>query len=157
MPYRGLCYLLVVLHWYQKAHYNLTATVCGMSGICWSASPAPAHQPPRWRAGGGVAGVLPVGKEKYLQHQQDLYHVFIHFKKAFDRVWHADLRAIMKKYDIIANLIRVIKTSVTRPLMPSSSTAAWGTGSGQQLESDSDVYSHPPSSTCFWKESWQTP
>ena len=27
--------------------------------------------------------------EKYLQHQQDLYYVFIDFKKAFDRVWHA--------------------------------------------------------------------
>ena len=24
--------------------------------------------------------------EKYLQHQQDLYHVFIDFKEAFDRV-----------------------------------------------------------------------
>ena len=29
--------------------------------------------------------------EKYLQHQQDLYHVFVDFKKAFDRVWHAAL------------------------------------------------------------------
>ena len=29
--------------------------------------------------------------EKYLQHQQDLYHVFIHFKKALDRVWYAAL------------------------------------------------------------------
>ena len=46
--------------------------------------------------------------EKYLQHQQDLYHVFIDFKKAFDRVWHAALWATMKKY-IRANLIRVIK------------------------------------------------
>ena len=27
--------------------------------------------------------------EKYLQQRQDLYHVFIDFKKAFDRVWHA--------------------------------------------------------------------
>ena len=27
--------------------------------------------------------------KKYLQHQQDLYHVFIDFKKDFDRVWHA--------------------------------------------------------------------
>ena len=27
--------------------------------------------------------------KKYLQHQQDLYHVFIDFKKAFDRIWHA--------------------------------------------------------------------
>ena len=62
--------------------------------------------------------------EKYLQHQQDLYYVFIDFKKAFDRVWHAALRATMKKYNIFANLIRVIKTSVTRPLVPSSSTAA---------------------------------
>ena len=31
--------------------------------------------------------------EKYLQHQQNLYHVFIDFKKAFDRVWHAVLWA----------------------------------------------------------------
>ena len=35
--------------------------------------------------------------EKYLQHQQNLYHVFIDFKKVFDKVW---------------------------PLVPSSSTAA---------------------------------
>ena len=34
--------------------------------------------------------------EKYLQHQQDLYHVFIDFKKAFDRVWHAAVWATMK-------------------------------------------------------------
>ena len=34
--------------------------------------------------------------EKHLQHQQDLYHVFIDFKKAFDRVWHAALWAAMK-------------------------------------------------------------
>ena len=27
--------------------------------------------------------------EKYLQHQQNLYHVLIDFKKALDRVWHA--------------------------------------------------------------------
>ena len=47
--------------------------------------------------------------DKYFQHQQDLCHVFIDFKKAFDRVWHAALWATMKKYNIIANLIRVIK------------------------------------------------
>ena len=43
--------------------------------------------------------------EKNIHHQQDLYHVFIDFKKAFDRVWHATLWATMKKYNIIANLI----------------------------------------------------
>ena len=47
--------------------------------------------------------------EKHLQHQQDLYHVFIDFKKAFDRVWHAALWATMKKYYISTNLIQVIK------------------------------------------------
>ena len=36
--------------------------------------------------------------DKYLQHQQDLYHVFTDFKKAFDSVWHAALWATMKKY-----------------------------------------------------------
>ena len=29
--------------------------------------------------------ILRILCEKYLQHQQDLYHVFIDFKKAFDR------------------------------------------------------------------------
>ena len=88
--------------------------------------------------------------EKYLQHQQDIYHVFIDFKKAFDRVWHAALWATMKKYNISTNFTQVIKTSMTMPLVQSSSTAAQETGSGQQLESDRDVYSHPPSSTYFW-------
>ena len=44
--------------------------------------------------------------EKYLQHQQDFYYVFIDFK-VFDRVWHAALWATMKKYNISTNLIRV--------------------------------------------------
>ena len=47
--------------------------------------------------------------EKYLQHQQKLYNVFIDFKKAFDRVWHVALWATMKKYNIKANIIRVIE------------------------------------------------
>ena len=49
--------------------------------------------------------------EKYLQHQQNLYHVFIDFKKAFDRVWHAALWATMRKYNIrlSANLDRTIE------------------------------------------------
>ena len=51
--------------------------------------------------------------EKYPQHKQDLYHVFIDFKKAFDRVWHAALWATMKKYNISTDLIRIIKNSIT--------------------------------------------
>ena len=52
---------------------------------------------------------LRILREKYLQHQQDLYYIFIDFKKALDRVWHAALWAIMKNYNISANLIRVVK------------------------------------------------
>ena len=44
-----------------------------------------------------------------LQHQQDLYHVFIDFKKAFDRIWHAAFLAAIK-YNISTDLIKVIKS-----------------------------------------------
>ena len=37
-----------------------------------------------------------------LQHQQDLYHVFIDFKKAFSRVWQNVLWATMRMYKITA-------------------------------------------------------
>ena len=66
--------------------------------------------------------------EKYLQHQQDLYHVFIDFKKASDRVWHAALWATMKKYNISANLILVIKNlydRATNAILFNSSIGDW--------------------------------
>ena len=46
------------------------------------------------RAGRSIAEQifnLRILSEKYLQHQQNVYHVFIDFKKAFDGVWHAAL------------------------------------------------------------------
>ena len=66
--------------------------------------------------------------ERYLQHQQDLYHVFIDFKKAFDRVWHAALWATMRLYNINANLIRVIKQlydKATSAVYYNGSTGDW--------------------------------
>ena len=66
--------------------------------------------------------------EKYLQHQQDLYHVFIDFKKAFNRVWHAALLATMKKSNIITNLIKVIKNlydKATSAILFNSSIGDW--------------------------------
>ena len=45
----------------------------------------------------------------YVRNISSTSHVFIDFKKAFGRVWHAALCATMKKYNINANLIRVIK------------------------------------------------
>ena len=47
--------------------------------------------------------------EKYLQHEQNIYHVFIDFKKAFERVYYVALRATIRKYNINANLVRAIE------------------------------------------------
>ena len=63
--------------------------------------------------------------KKYLQRQQDLYHVFIDFKKAFDRVWHAALWATMKKYYISTNLIQVIKHLFTKAILSNSTLGDW--------------------------------
>ena len=66
--------------------------------------------------------------EKYHQHQQDLYHVFTDFKKAFNRVWHAVLWATMKKYNISTNLIQVNKNlydKATSALSFNSSIGDW--------------------------------
>ena len=66
--------------------------------------------------------------EKYRQHQQDLYHVFIDCNKAFDRVWHAALWATMKRYNISADLIRAIKNlydKATSVVLFNSSIADW--------------------------------
>ena len=66
--------------------------------------------------------------EKYLQHQQDLYHVFIDFKEDFDRDWHAALWATMKKYNISTNLIQVIinlYNKATSAVLFNSSIGDW--------------------------------
>ena len=47
--------------------------------------------------------------EKYMQHQQNLYHVFVDIKKAFGRVWHAALWTTMRLFSINANLIKTIE------------------------------------------------
>ena len=51
--------------------------------------------------------------EKYLQHQQNLYHVFIDFKKAFDRVWYEALWEAMRKYNINASIIRATENMLS--------------------------------------------
>ena len=66
--------------------------------------------------------------DKYFQHQQDLYHAIIDFKKAFDRIWHAALWANMKKHNISTNLIRVIKNlydKATSAVLFNSSIGDW--------------------------------
>ena len=66
--------------------------------------------------------------ERYLQHQQDLYHVFIDFKKAFDRVWHEALWATMRLCNININLITVIQKlyeKATRAVCFNNSIGDW--------------------------------
>ena len=49
---------------------------------------------------------------------------FIDFKTVFDRVWNAALRTAMKKNNISANLIPVIKHFYHKAIWQSSSTEA---------------------------------
>ena len=66
--------------------------------------------------------------EKYLRHQQNLYHVFIEFEYAFDRVWHATLWATMRKYHISANLFHTIQPpydKATRAAQMNGSIGEW--------------------------------
>ena len=53
---------------------------------------------------------LRVPCEKYQKHRRDIYHIFVDFKKAFDRVWHAALWATMSRYNITADIIRVVQS-----------------------------------------------
>ena len=66
--------------------------------------------------------------EKYLQLQQNLYHVLIYFNKAFDRVWHEALWATMRKYNINASIIRAIENlydKAQRAVFFNGSTGEW--------------------------------
>ena len=89
--------------------------------------------------------------EKYLQHQQDLYHVFIDFKKAFDRVWNAALWATMKKYNLSANLIGVMKNFCDK----ATSAVLFNTSIGDWFRTTVAVRQgclpHSSSSIYFWK------
>ena len=66
--------------------------------------------------------------DKYLQHQQNFYHVFIDFKKAFDRVWHEALWATIRKYNVSASIIRAVENlydKVQSAVLFNSSTGEW--------------------------------
>lgn len=43
--------------------------------------------------------------EKYQQHQRHLYHIFIYFEKAFDRVWHSALWNTMRRFNMDRKLV----------------------------------------------------
>ena len=66
--------------------------------------------------------------EKYQQHQRDIYHIFIYFKNAFDRAWHAALWATMRRYNITADIIRVVQSlyeKATRAVLINGTPGDW--------------------------------
>ena len=90
--------------------------------------------------------------EKCLQHQQNRYHIFVDFKKAFDAVWHAALWAAMRLYNINANMIRTIEClydKATSAVCYDNNIGEW---LEQQLEYATDVCSPPLSSTSSYRE-----
>ena len=56
--------------------------------------------------------------EKHIENNKDVYHNFIDFKKAFDRVWHKGLWQSMYNFGISQDIIEIIKS------LYSSSTSA---------------------------------
>ena len=48
--------------------------------------------------------------EKHLQHQKELFHDFIDFKKAFDRVWHDGLWHALCSFGIEEGLVQIMKS-----------------------------------------------
>ena len=66
--------------------------------------------------------------EKHLQHQRNIYHVFIDFKKALDRVWHEALWATMTKFNISWKLIETIRSlyeNATSAVLVHETTGEW--------------------------------
>ena len=47
--------------------------------------------------------------EKHIEHWRKLYHNFVDFKKAFDRVWHEGLWKVMRNFNLDENIIAIIE------------------------------------------------
>ena len=95
---------------------------------------------------------LKILSEKYLQHQQNLYHVFKDFKKPFDKVWHGALWATIRKYNINASNIRAIENLYDKA--QSAVLFSGSTGVSEWFRTTvgvrQGVCSHQPSLTSFY-------
>lgn len=47
--------------------------------------------------------------EKYLQHQKDVFHNFVDFKKVFDHIWHDGLWQILREFNVDNRITQVIQ------------------------------------------------
>ena len=73
--------------------------------------------------------LLKMLSERAIQHQRDVFMVFIDHKKAFDKVRHQDLSKMLEKVQIDDKDLRVIRNlyneQVAAVRMPEKSTTAW--------------------------------
>ena len=66
--------------------------------------------------------------EKLLRHQNNLFHNFIDFKKAFDLVWHDGLWHVLRGYNVDENLIKVTEAlyrHASSAVLPPQYLAGW--------------------------------
>ena len=76
-----------------------------------------------------------VTMEKRLRYQIDLFHNFINFKKAFDRIWHAGLKQILRGFNIEGGLVQAIQALYDR----SSSSVLLNSQLGELLKTTAGV------------------
>ena len=89
--------------------------------------------------------------EKHPQHQRDLFHNFIHLKKAFDRVWHGDLLQFLRSFSIEEGLVQAIQALYEN----SCSAVLLDSQLGEFFNATvvRDAYAHPSCSTCCYRRS----
>ena len=85
--------------------------------------------------------------EKHLQHLKSLYHVFVDFKKAFNRVWHVALWASTRLYNVNDNLIRAIECLYNK----ATSTVYHGNNIGEWFRITTGVCQRCPLSPTLFK------
>ena len=53
--------------------------------------------------------------EKHLQHQRNLFHNFLDFKKAFDRAWHVGPWQVLRTFNIDEGLVQANQALYENP------------------------------------------
>ena len=81
--------------------------------------------------------------EKHQQHQHNLFHNFIDFKKAFDRVWLVGLWRVFKSFNIEEGLFQAIQTICEK----ASSAVLLNSQLGEFFKNFTEVYGHLSCST----------
>ena len=52
--------------------------------------------------------------EKYIEHDSKVFLSFVDYRKAFDRVWHDAIWAVLRKYGIDENIMRALEQLYTK-------------------------------------------